>query len=274
MYKDLLDNALSEKCTPIVISIANWEYAELTLNWIAALKKLNINNYLIVSLDMELHEYLDSLNIKNVLVEIDNNITNIWKIKLNVSSLLVNNGINFIYSDVDAIWLKDPVRDYFSDNLSDEVVFSAGTIHPNHIYKAWGFTLCAGLFCIKSCRSTKDLFNMALKDFSNTNDDQTSLNNVIYNMNINWEFKSRENIYVKGLKKGLINSVVKTKIVNSESIIRGSSPDLNVSVLPYRKFPRTISSDFDPFVIHPISDKKAENKKKIFKENSLWFLDK
>lgn len=273
MYSDLIDSALSEKYSPIIISISNWDYLEITLNWIAALKKLNINSYLIVSLDKKLHEHLDNIGIKNVLIEIENNYTNIWKVKLDVLSVLVNNGINFIYSDVDAVWLKDPVEKYLPEDITDDVVFSAGTIHPEHIYKDWGFVLCAGLFYIKSSTSTKELFNLALKDFAFTNDDQTSLNNVIYRMNIKWEFKSRKNINIKGMNNGLLNSFIKTKIVSSESIIRGSSADLNISVLPYNKFPRTISSKFDPFVLHPLSDKEAEAKKKIFKENSLWFLD-
>ncbi len=273
MYGDLIDSALSEKYSPIIISISNWDYVEITLNWIAALKKLNINSYLIVSLDKKLHEHLDNIGIKNVLIEIENNHTNIWKVKLDVLSQLTNNGINFIYSDVDAVWLKNPIKDYFSEKLADDVVFSAGTIHPKHIFKEWGFVLCAGLFYIKSTTSTKNLFKEVLKDFFITNDDQTSLNNVIYRMNIKWEFKSRKIIYVTGMKNGLLNSFIKTKIVSSESIIRGTCADLNISVLPYNKFPRTISSTFDPFVIHPISDKKAEDKKKNFKENSLWFLD-
>lgn len=273
MYENLLKSALSENNTPIIVTISNWDYIEITLNWIAALKRLNIDSYLIVSLDRKLHEYLNENGLRNVLIETDNNHSDIWKIKLEISSQLANNNIDFIYSDVDAVWLKNPLYKYFHENCGYNIIFTMGTIHPSNIYKKWGFVLCAGMYYVKSCNATRELLASALDEFLITNDDQEALNNVLYKMDIKWEFESKRNIYVRGLKKGYIDKLIGTKIATSKEMIEGRCEDLVISVLPYDKFPRTYSKSFEPYILHPLTAKKATDKIRRFKELSIWFLE-
>ena len=271
MFKNIL-NSLSQHDSPQIITVSNYDYREITLNWVCALNKLNINNYLVVSLDQKVHDYFNQKNINSALIETENKVGVILKFKLQLSIYLLKNGIDFIFSDTDAVWLKNPNDIFLNEKNESDLVITMGTTHPKKVYNKWGFVMCTGLFFVKSSNKTIDLFSSALEVCDTLyRDDQYAVNIALGELGVEWKFEDQYNLYLKN--KGLLGYFKRIKIKCSKSIVRGISNNLKISVLPYHNFPRTYSKKFDSYVLHPHAKKNSIDKKTLFKSLSIWMID-
>ena len=54
---------------------------------------------------------------------------------------LIACGIDFVHSDADAVWLRDPIPEYFGPGETADLVASQGTRHPPDVFGRWGFVL-------------------------------------------------------------------------------------------------------------------------------------
>lgn len=127
----------------LIISFCNWEYRFIALNWVDHLKKLNVDNYLIIALDKKTQQFLSNEDV---------NLTFIskwsppkeklkgWRERFNMTRTVLSCGVDIIHSDLDAIWLKNPIKFITRDY---DLVASTGTF-PRETNEKWGFTLCMG----------------------------------------------------------------------------------------------------------------------------------
>lgn len=98
---------------------------------------------------------------------------------------LVGAGQDFVHSDADAIWLRDPVEDWMSTDT--DMIFSQGTIHPSDAHAAVGFVLCCGLFRINATAASARFLDLVAEHVVSTGDDQYSVNEVLRTNGAAWD---------------------------------------------------------------------------------------
>ena len=163
-----------------IIAFGDARYKRIAHNWAIYLRNHGINNYTIYSLDCEIHEYLIENKINTELLDLNifEGKTWKWRERVKFVSALLNRGISVLHSDLDAIWLKNPLSFIEEDN---DIVASTGT-YPKDIYKKIGFTVCMGWIYYKSSPIVKILLENTLNQGVNHNfDDQVEFNREIFN---------------------------------------------------------------------------------------------
>jgi L-rhamnose mutarotase len=163
-----------------IIAFGNARYKRIAHNWAIYLRNHGINNYTIYSLDCEIYEYLIENKINTELLDLNifEDKTWKWRERVKFVSALLNKGTSVLHSDLDAIWLKNPLSFIKEDN---DIVASTGT-YPKDIYKKIGFTVCMGWIYYKSSPIVKILLENTLNQGVNHNfDDQVEFNREIFN---------------------------------------------------------------------------------------------
>ena len=88
-------------------------------------------------------------------------------------------GVDFLHSDADALWQRDP-RPWLREHMGFDLLFSQGTTHPSRHHWAAGFTVCAGFFFARASARTAAFFEeaerMATREAS---DDQSQFNRLL-----------------------------------------------------------------------------------------------
>jgi hypothetical protein len=187
---------------------------------------------------------------------------NLWRLRLLLARTCAH-GIDVIHSDIDAIWLRNPIPEYFSQN-ADDLVVSQGTAWPYEVVTRQGFVLCCGLFYLRSNDASLTLLNDMLRNIVLTNDDQTSLNHLIH-ASVTWD-RQLSNPY-QFIFRGY-------KVTCSEAPIRGRchQTGLTVTLLPHHLFQRLHMPDRPAFVKHLFSEKTDRDKFESFRQSGCLFL--
>jgi len=250
------------KNNTIIIVFANYQYKKILDNWLFAIQKNKIKNFLIISLDKELFNYLKKNDIQTYYFKTEINLKELWINRIILLKQILNLGYNFIHSDADAIWLKDPLGKFFY-NLNYDVIFSEGTVWPSNIHAKWGFVLCCGFFGIKSNIATRKLLDDVYHDVNNSGDDQVSFNNIIQQHGTKWKIDENYELIFKG-----------KSFICSKKIIYGNNPYYKVALLPHYLFQRVNEDTKTVYIKHLISEKKSESIVELLKKNDLFFIEK
>ena len=164
-----------------IIAFGNSSYKRIAHNWALYLHRHGIENYTIYSLDKDIYDYLIKNKINTELLPLDifkggYHLWN-WRTRLKFIFKLLNENINVLHSDLDAIWLKNPLSLIESGY---DIVSSTGTF-PKDVYEKVGHTLCMGWICYKSSTIVKELFESILNAKTHNFDDQVQFNREIFN---------------------------------------------------------------------------------------------
>jgi hypothetical protein len=248
----------------VIITFANYAYIEVLLNWLVAMHRLGIGNYVIVALDEKLHDYLSDRNIPSVLSSLRGGLGHLWVKRIEIFRLLVDHEIALIHSDIDAVWLRNPIPAFFSSPEHD-LIISQGTIWPPDVVRKRGFVLCCGLFYLQSSDTAKHLLCDLEADVRRTGDDQITLNRVIESYGVDWDI---ERNYVYGLKHRDTPFLCSTRPITGISTTRS----FRICLLPHHQFQRIHMPDKDAYVKHLLSPKTAESKLELFRKTNCLFL--
>jgi len=223
----------------IIVSFCNYKYREITLNWVSYLNKHNIKNYIIIATDQLVHEYLKENSINTILNTTWDGSKKEWNLRLKVIYEIIFLGFDVLHSDLDAIWVKNPLK--FIDNKYD-LIASTGTF-PINISKKLGFSLCMGWMYF---RHTKRILSVLANTLSvdRNFDDQKRFNNVLFG---NSGLRD-----VKQIGPGI--SQINTK-------------DLKIKILDEGIVSRE-NDNINAFVRHPLCSQF--DKVTIFKKLKLW----
>jgi len=121
-------------------------------------------------------------------------------LKFAIASKYLKAGRSVLFSDVDAIWMKNPLHEI--GDIDADFIFQPGSF-PENVKKKWGFSVCTGFFFIRSNAQTI-IFSDAVHDKFD-GDDQRTLNDVLiesYDIEWssrpeNWEHCSLQNGWTK-----------------------------------------------------------------------------
>jgi hypothetical protein len=247
-----------------IIAFANSHYIEVLMNWLVALESSGIRNYVIVALDQKLFEYLAERYIPTAFSGIHGGLRELWSRRIQVFAALCAAGVDFIHSDVDAVWLRNPCAEFFSRARTD-LIISQGTVWPPDVHRQFGFVLCCGLFKLKSSELSRALLRELSAHVLTTGDDQISLNRLIAQRVPLWQLASANPFHVRGPGADFICA---------ESMFDGVCADgLRVSILPHRLFQRVPMESGDAaYVKHLLTRKDPAEKMLEFARHGCAFL--
>jgi len=248
----------------IIILFANSAYREIIINWISAAKKLDVHNFWIISLDKPLDQELRKLGVNSVCCELSTKLlSRLWIFRIAIFKKLLTNNIDFVHSDADAVWLKNPLISFGNTAKKFDLLASQGTIWPLDVFEQWRFVLCCGFFWARATKNTKNLFHELSQDIMESGDDQSSLNRVLYRRGLKWTFPGEKNTILFKDRKLSISS----------EIMYGVGENINIGLIPFREVQRIPLKQFKPTIAHPISPKESAKKKSMFKKLDIWFAD-
>lgn len=228
----------------LILGFADKNYQEIAVNWVRYINKLDIKNYVIIALDGEAFDYLNKHKINVVKCEgsVSKKSGSGWKWRMDRIRELVDSSINVIHSDLDAVWLRNPLGIL---NNFDIVASSVENGFPTETSNRWGFTICMGWIFYRA-NSKVSSFLCKIFNSDKDYDDQTEFNNYLSSC---ISLSKMDTLHC-GSHKFKIKDI-DIKILNPEIIKRG---DYNESAL----------------VCHPIMKKKADCKIQL-KRRGLWF---
>ncbi len=242
-----------------VIVFANYNYLPVLENWLAAMKKIDVKNYLIISLDEKLHHHLGEQNINSLLRPCELDLGKLWIHRVDVILELMEKGYDIIHSDADAVWLKDPQP--YLQKLPHDMIFSQGTIWPPDVQEKWGFVLCCGFFFLRSNPQTLQFIKELAQRVREDKDDQVSCNRLLLEKNVIWDKPS--DLYTIDFRG--------KQFVCSKQARTGKSKDLDIALLPHSAFQRLFEETDDVYVRHLISEKNSGNILEVLEQYGCRF---
>ena len=221
----------------------------MALNWVRFLEENKISDYEIYSLDLECHQFLLNKGVNSILWNYKTKgFTDLCMQRWNIISNLLQNNENVIHSDLDAIWLGNPIEDFIDLDYDAYVstVHDVGA-YPSEIRKKWNMTICCGWV------SFKPSFKKVIDDF------------IINHNNYGGNDQQKFNFYIDSLKKKL-----NFKIDNHEFYF--ILHDFNVKMLGLNRdliFRGDRKENIK--VCHPQTKPKADCETQL-KRRGLWLL--
>lgn len=248
----------------VVLVFSDSRYREVLLNWLVAMHRLGIQNYLVISLDEEIHRYLEDHGFPTFLSPLEGDLSKLWIMRMQIFQALCSAGISFLHSDADAIWLKNPFPAFF-DNSTHELIVSQGTIWPTDVADIQGFVFCCGFFFVKSCRQTRELLDELAADVAVSGDDQVSLNRVLQEKSFRWDTDNTRPYFMHHEQQ---------RFTCYDAVVTGETHDkqLTIALLPHHLFQRLHLPGQNAFVKHLLSDKDSESKLDMFERTNCHFL--
>lgn len=197
------NDELQKKTKPFVFSVVSREYARLALAWGEQVKRATGVTPHFVCSDAEsleifsskgfpctpyLFENRDSNSLHEGYGEIhfptDKAVFTV-SLKFFVASSYLKAGYSVLYSDVDAIWMKNPMHEL--NNMDADFIFQPGSF-PEDAKEMWGFSVCTGFFFIRPNARTITFSDAFHENFDG--DDQRTLNKVLLdNYDVQWSSK-------------------------------------------------------------------------------------
>eukprot|EP01035_Chromulina_nebulosa_P029911 gene29911-39701_t len=115
----------------------------------------------------------------------------VWLARLDFMISLLASGSDILLSDVDAIWLQNPMKTLLRVANDSDIVAGKGW-YPIELHRLWGSTLCLGFAYFKSSAFTIALLkevSQLMKDEQldpDRVDDQYSVNRVLHSWGVSW----------------------------------------------------------------------------------------
>lgn len=184
--------------TPVTLVFGTFGYRSILERWIEHARAVGCRDYRVVCLDDRLLRYLreDRAETRAVAyrallpneprVDIDalkhhgRRLQALTPRRVTLFRELAENGIDFIHSDADAFWLRDP-RPWLEDRGHYDLLVSQGTALPSEHSDRHGFVLCAGFFLCRANERTVRLWSAVEAAVADCPDDQVCLNRALLN---------------------------------------------------------------------------------------------
>lgn len=250
----------------LVVTFCNKDYVPVLANFLAAPGAPQINRFRVYCLDIETSAFADRMGIESVQVEWDGDFGSLWQKRVQIFSELTLAGQDFVHTDVDALWLENPLT--VVSQLDADLAFSQGTIHPSDVLSKWGFVLCCGFFAVKAGDASLRFLTKLAEHVQETGDDQTSTNQLLAQAGMEWQGTSKPDYRLEVLDQ-------RFNCWLTERYGRCEAWDLSVALLPhgtFQRIPDPIGDLRRVHLKHPLSSKEASKKLEEFEKQNLFFL--
>lgn len=178
---------------PVTIVFGTFNYRAKVREWIEAAEKGTCRHWRILCMDPELRAWLveagygpQAIDYYEVLPDAPRHdfaalarrevMKALMPLRTRLFLHLVNAGRDFIHSDADALWVRDP-HPWLARHSGFDLLVSQGTFHPTSQYRRHRFVLCAGFFLCRANARTRTYFeNVESREHW---DDQVRMNKVL-----------------------------------------------------------------------------------------------
>lgn len=248
---------------PLAVTFANLKYLPVLLNWILFLPQEQLARLRIYSLDKDLYHFLSERGFPTRLRPQTGPKNKLWQLRTKVFNDLIHEGQDFLHSDTDAVWLRDPhsiLREADAD-----LTLSQGTIWPHDVVLNQKFVGCCGFFLARSNPKTQVFFRALSEHTANTGDDQVSLNRLLKDFAVSWQTSDTEQYSL---------SHDELPFTCFETTIKGTAAahGLTVALLPHRAFQRQPMSAETVYVKHPLSTDPSKTIEQTLDAEGCWRL--
>ena len=237
---------------PLIITFANEAFLPLLDLWIAGLRRLGLDRIRVYGLDAATLAWCDDHRVEAISLPWSGIRTDLWQARIRVFCQLLADGREFIHSDTDAMWARNPLQDGAACRLSDDLVFSQGTYWPPDVHERLGFVLCCGWFWARPTGEAYAFFRAVEDDIRTNRHDQASLNRVLAAAGARWSRSEAD--YELPFGERLIRCWHEPIHATLES------SSLTVALLPHREFQR-VPEAFDRVIVrHFLTPKGCADK--------------
>jgi hypothetical protein len=245
-----------KKYSRVVVTFSEASYIPVLCNWLSFAAKRN--DVVVIALDAIVYEYVREKSLLTFFPHWKTRVGSLvkdWTLRLNFLMCLLQQypGVLTIMSNVDALWVRDPVP-MLLNSEHDDIVMSSGT-YPADLAKSWhGKTGCMGFAGFRSSLAMRETFLPLLVHMIERNesrDDQVLVNMALKKLKINWRVN-------RGKLGGDLGEI---------------QPSLHVQLLPYSFIVRHCTkgnASQHPFILHCLSLKTADRKESWMKSAGLW----
>ena len=178
---------------PVTLVFGTFDYRRLVNRWIKHARAAGCRDYRVVCMDDRLLTYLRgacgetrAVAYRALLpdahwVDVDaikhrrGRLAALTPMRVTLYRTLAEHGIDFIHSDADAYWLRDP-RPWLEEHGEYDLLSSQGIALPHEQWNRHGFVLCAGFFLCRANPRTARLWASVEARLADQPDDQVCLN--------------------------------------------------------------------------------------------------
>ncbi len=243
--------ALVKTWTPLVVTFADEKYLPLLKLWQRSLAALGIRRMRIYALDTVTERWCRDHRLETERLVWGGDLRELWILRIGVFLDLLRGGEEFIHSDIDAIWLKNPLQHGSAATCKEDILFSPGTISPRDVHAQWGFVLCCGWFWARV--GSTAFFDVLKSVVASTGDDQVALNRCLCTMGLTWNSDTTVPDYTLKHQDRRVHCWTRP-------ISAAVGSDFSVALMPHREFQR-IPEPFSGVVVkHYRSPKDCDKK--------------
>jgi hypothetical protein len=238
---------------PLIVTFADARYLPLLAIWLDKLQRLDLHRIRIYGLDPPTLDWCRERGIDVAPVEWRGGLGELWVKRIAVFRELLATGQEFIHSDADAIWLRNPLQEGSARDRGEDLLFSQGTIWPPDVHERWGFVLCCGWFWARPTPVVGAFFKALESEVQKTGDDQICVNRLLAAAGLVWERAGRGD-YQLAFQDHALQCW--------SAPIRASLPTapLSVALLPHGEFQRLPEPTDRAIVKHYLTPKNCDEK--------------
>lgn len=228
----------------IIVTISDWDYRPLLLNWMVHMLFLNISEYIVLCLDSRTYDLVGAWHDggHGILVPEYHERLEIFRFRHTMVRTLLRRGYSVVLVDNDCVWLKNAMHWILPAHGQADILAQMG-FAPNGTFYRQGVTACAGFLVLFPTDRTRHFYDLYVDGLGPNVDDQWHLNAMLEKYNA-FNFKSNKTTYFHSQMEIIISQ---PPLMHGEFCIR-------LGLLPYYKFPRMndlrVYKHDDPVVWH------------------------
>lgn len=237
---------------PLIVTFASAGFLPMLEVWTTSLARLGVHRIRVYGLDEATRAWCASRGIESRALSWSGNLKALWQIRTGVFRQLLDDGEDFIHSDADAIWIRNPLEEGSARALADDLVFSQGTYWPPDVHDLQGFVLCCGWFRARPTEAARAFMRAVDEDGATLKNDQIAVNRILVAGGARWNRADADYTLAHGDR--LI------RCWNEPIHARLESTGLTVALLPHREFQR-LPEPYDGVVVrHFLLPKACEDR--------------
>eukprot|EP01062_Namystynia_karyoxenos_P067194 TRINITY_DN6108_c0_g1_i2.p1 TRINITY_DN6108_c0_g1~~TRINITY_DN6108_c0_g1_i2.p1 ORF type:complete len:471 (+),score=124.22 TRINITY_DN6108_c0_g1_i2:80-1492(+) len=188
-----------ESLRVVVLTFTSHSFREVLLNWLVALRRVrpNADGYAVGALDAAGGRWMRERGI-NVfdawgsapLSTSGGALAPLWVRRTRLVAALLDKGVSVVLSDVDAVWVKDPLPQIFGTEFGQEADIAAtrGKFPPEISKKLGGAAACLGFTAFRAGDQTAEFVRRGMLVHTEYwGDDQKGLNYALLATGTHWE---------------------------------------------------------------------------------------
>jgi len=250
------------KSAPLVITFCDSGYLPLLEIWLQRLRELEVPRVRVFCLDRVTLEWCTSQGVAASPVSWSGELRNLWVQRIAVFSQLLAEGEPFVHSDIDAVWIRNPLETGAACSRKEDLLFSQGTVWPPDVHARWGFVLCCGWFRGLPTPAAQDFFRALQAHVIASGDDQLSVNRLLLSSGGRWS-QGPVGEYALPFRDRQV------QCWSQPLRLTTSSGSLSVALLPHREFQRLPEETDRAIVKHYLTPKSCAQKLRALQHYGL-----